>query len=311
MLNDVTCSEKKLFTLLHISDRAVMDEDRFVKQNEDNLEEIIDKQTIRLQELDMATALIKSKQNIKGELQDAHEEVQQISGGISEAKRMLSRMHEQNSRLKEIFTLVETLDKRILHQERNIPPELIQGYQDAMYTPLSEYPINPTHQSTRKTPNSVRNITTFEKEETVKDCKRTLFNEPEVCPTIQFITAEEFNAVPKYIIGRQTVNSLETINHFINAINQTLIAKYTLLSMGKAVAQKKGDINLYLYYKKQELDIRDEDGYLYFFTAEDYYRQTKTKIDKTKLNLLTALRHCKRLRECRIRNELRYVITSH
>lgn len=51
-------------------------------------------------------------------------------------------------------------------------------------------------------------------------------------------------------------------------------------------------------------------GYLYFFTAEDYYRQTKTKLDKTKLNLITALRHCKRLRECRIKNELRYVINT-
>ncbi|XP_018306096.1 spindle and kinetochore-associated protein 1 [Mycetomoellerius zeteki] len=289
-----------------------MDENKPVKQNEDNLEEIIDKQTTRLQELDMATVLIKSKQNIKGKLQEAHEEVKQISGGISEAKKMLRKMHEQNSRLKEIFTLVETLDKRILHQEENIPPELIQGYQDATsYSPLSEYPINPIQRSTRKTPNSVRKATTFEKEETIKDCKRTLFNEPEVCSTIRLITAEEFNTVPKYIIGRQTVNSLETINHFINAINQTLIAKYTLLSLGKAAAQKKGDINLYLHYKKQEFDIRDEDGYLYFFTAEDYYRQTKTKIDKTKLNLLTALRHCKRLRECRIKNELRYVITSH
>jgi len=37
-----------------------MDENRSVIQNEDNLEEIIDKQTTRLQELDVATALIKS-----------------------------------------------------------------------------------------------------------------------------------------------------------------------------------------------------------------------------------------------------------
>lgn len=91
----------------------------------------------------------------------------------------------------------------------------------------------------------------------VKDCKRTLFNEPEVCPTIPFITVEEFNKVPEYIIGRQ---SLETINNLVNAINQTLIAKYTILSLGKAAAQKKGKINLYLQYKKQECDVRDENG---------------------------------------------------
>ncbi|XP_018393818.1 PREDICTED: spindle and kinetochore-associated protein 1-like [Cyphomyrmex costatus] len=291
----------------------MMDEDKIVKQDEDNLEEMIDKQTIRFQGLHTATVLIKSKQNLKDELQEAHEEIQKISCSISKTKKMLKRMHEQNSRLKEIFMLLETLDKRILHQGENIPPELIQGYQNAtMNTPsMLKCTVNSTHRLTTQMSNSVRSTATFEKEETMKDCKRTLFNEPEVCPTIPLITAEEFNTVPKYIIGRPTANNLETINHFISAINQTLIAKYTLLSLGKIVAQKKGDLNLYLRYKKQEFDIRDENGYLYFFTAEDYYRQTKTKIDKTKLNLLTALRHCKRLRECRLKNELLYVITSH
>ncbi|KYN08570.1 Spindle and kinetochore-associated protein 1, partial [Cyphomyrmex costatus] len=293
--------------------RGMMDEDKIVKQDEDNLEEMIDKQTIRFQGLHTATVLIKSKQNLKDELQEAHEEIQKISCSISKTKKMLKRMHEQNSRLKEIFMLLETLDKRILHQGENIPPELIQGYQNAtMNTPsMLKCTVNSTHRLTTQMSNSVRSTATFEKEETMKDCKRTLFNEPEVCPTIPLITAEEFNTVPKYIIGRPTANNLETINHFISAINQTLIAKYTLLSLGKIVAQKKGDLNLYLRYKKQEFDIRDENGYLYFFTAEDYYRQTKTKIDKTKLNLLTALRHCKRLRECRLKNELLYVITSH
>jgi len=156
--------------------------------------------------------------------------------------------------VKEILTLVEALDKRILHQGKNVPLELIQGYQNA--TVLSPYmldcTVNSMRQLTVQMPNSIRSTKTIDKQEMVKDCKRTLFNEPEVCPTIPFITAEEFNKVPKYIIGRQTVNTLETINNFISAINQTLIAK------GKAAAQKKGEINLYLHYKKQEFDIREE-----------------------------------------------------
>jgi len=162
--------------------------------------------------------------------------------------------------VKEILTLVEALDKRILHQGKNVPLELVQGYQNA--TVLSPYmldcTVNSMHQLTVQMPNSIRSTKTIDKQKMVKDCKRTLFNEPEVCPTIPFITAEEFNKVPKYIIGRQTVNTLETINNFISAINQTLIAKYTILSLGKAAAQKKGEINLYLHYKKQEFDIREE-----------------------------------------------------
>lgn len=268
------------------------------------------------------------------------------------------------------MSLTEALDKRILYQEANVPSELIQGYQNASMSAVqssspeaisqttfcsttSDCNVNSTHLVHQlielKTPSYYNSKT--EKQSMVKDCKRTLFQsetDTEVCPTIPLITVEEFNKVPKYIIGRQT---LETINALINTINQTLIAKYTILSLGKAGAQKKGEINQYLHYKKQEFDIQEQNGnflaltifsnrflvielhnintcvynvnymcvfyintifisggYLYFFTAEDYYRQTKTKIDKTKLNLITALRHCKRLREYRIKNELRYVI---
>lgn len=125
---------------------------------------------------------------------------------------------------------------------------------------MLECKVTSTHKLAAQIHSSKRNARTIEKQEVVKDCKRTLFNEPEVCPTILFITAEEFNKVPKYIIGRQTVNSLETINNFISAINQTLIAKYTFLSLGKAAAQKKGEINLYLHYKKQEFDIQEGNG---------------------------------------------------
>lgn len=49
-----------IYYLIRSLQQAVMDENKPVKQNEDNLEEIIDKQTTRLQELDMATVLIKS-----------------------------------------------------------------------------------------------------------------------------------------------------------------------------------------------------------------------------------------------------------
>lgn len=154
--------------------------------------------------------------------------------------------------------LVEALDKKILHQDKNVPPELIQGYQNATISPkMLEYTVNAKQPLTAQMPSSTRSNKVIEKQEMVKDCKRTLFNEPEVCPTIAFITTEEFNKIPKYIIGRQTINTLDIINNFISAINQTLIAKYTILSLGKAAAQKKGEINLYLHYKKQEFDVRE------------------------------------------------------
>jgi len=287
-----------------------IDENRLMdkQDNMDNLEEIIDRQINRLHKLDGTTVLIKGKQNIKDELQTIYEKMLLLSCDIEEMRETLKRMNQQNSCFRETLAVIEALDKRILHQEKNVPQELI--HDATMLSPnMSECPVNSTRKlMPQNMPSSIRSARKIEKQEMVKDCKRTLFSEPEVCPMIPFITAEEFSKIPKYMIGRQ---SLETINNLISAINQTLIAKYTILSLGKVAAQKKGEINLYLQYKKQEFDIREETRYLYFFTAEDYYRQTKTKIDKTKLNLMTALRHCKRLRECRIKNELRYVITPY
>ncbi|EZA61563.1 hypothetical protein DMN91_003977 [Ooceraea biroi] len=290
------------------------------QNNRDNFEQIIDRQLTKLCQLDGATRLIKSKASVKDELQRMHNEVLEVSVGVQNLRQMLEKLKEQNVRCRELSSLIDVLNKRILHQTENVPEEVIQSFQNvnkqicaqAIVSPnILDYTTNSSQSVTRtaqKTPGSVYRNT--EKRETLKDCKRTLFNEPDnqICHTVPLITVEEFNKLPKYIIGRQT---LDTINSLISAINQTLIAKYTILSLGKAAAQKKGEINLYLQYKKQELDVQEKNEYLYFFTAEDYYEQTKTKLDKTKLNLITALRHCKRLREYRIKNVLNYVIVPH
>lgn len=160
----------------------------------------------------------------------------------------------------------DILNKRILHQKENVPLELIQGYQNADKQKCTQNQISPV--ITKSAINSAhklieQNISAnmynsgIIEQEIIKDCKRTLFNELEVCPTILFISTEEFNNVPKYMIGRQT---LETINSLITDINNTLITKYTILSLGKAAAQKRGEINLYLQYKKQEFDIKRGKG---------------------------------------------------
>lgn len=172
--------------------------------------------------------------------------------------------------MQELLILIEILNKRILHQKENVPPELIQGYQNADKQKCIQNQISPITTVQKVTKSSINSIhkstgqnisaniyNDIMEHETIKDCKRTLFNELEVCPTILFISTEEFNNVPKYMIGRQT---LETINSLINDINNTLITKYTILSLGKTAAQKRGEINLYLQYKKQEFDVKRGKG---------------------------------------------------
>ncbi|XP_046743334.1 spindle and kinetochore-associated protein 1-like [Diprion similis] len=174
--------------------------------------------------------------------------------------------------------------------ENNIPSQLLYDYANVVKEReyiKAQTNMQSTHSSETDSLNDIFEETS---QNNVKDCKKTLFNEPEIFPRIKPISTKEFELIPKYMIGRQ---SLDTVNRFLSTINDVLKAKYSLLALGKNGAKKKGELNLYMHYKTQE--SVDTGERVYFFTAEDYQNHTKTKLDKTKLNLLTVLRHCKRL----------------
>ena len=136
--------------------------------------------------------------------------------------------------------------------ERNVPSELIRDYHKTSL--VSNVPLELMQESHAL----IGEDRTEKRGETpMRDCKKVLFNEPEVCPAIPLIDEDEFSKIPKYIIGRQ---SLETVNNFINIINQILRAKYTFLALGKAHARKQGELNLYLHFKKEEMDICNDNG---------------------------------------------------
>ena len=265
-----------------------------------SLEDILERQSLKLRDLETATELIKNKTEMKEELLQLRTEASSMSDGVGAMRTWLQKTREQNNRCRELLSSIKLLDGRIIHMENNVPQELIRDYQSKS---------NISNNSLRNEP--VRNLVTSieantETPDTPKrDCKKILFSEPEVYPIIPLITSEEFSKIPKYIIGRQT---LATVNNLLDSINQILKAKYTFLSLGKAHARKQGDLNLYLHYKKQDLDICTTNEYVYFFTGEDYEKQTNSKLNKIKLNLLVVLRHCKRLREHRVKNDIRYVV---
>lgn len=148
---------------------------------------------------------------------------------------------------------MQTLDDKIVHMERNVPSQLIHNYHhtdDELNYVLKELLSSRLEESTN-------DITESREESPVKNCAKVLFSEPDVYPTIPLITKVEFNTVPKYLIGRQ---SMETVNSLVEAINQVLKAKYTLLSLEKAQVRKQGNMDLYLRYKKQDLDICTRNG---------------------------------------------------
>ncbi|XP_078044315.1 SKA complex subunit 1 isoform X2 [Augochlora pura] len=251
------------------------------------------------------------KHEMKDELLEMYEQISDISNNIDGLRKQLYKMSDQNKECQELLLLIKSLDDKIVHMEQNVPPKLIYDFHH------SENELNHVLKEILSVPYdeeiSVNNKsdtdrdTEKQKENRIKDCKKILFNEPNVpmYPRITLINKNEFDSIPKYIIGRQ---SLETLNSLVESINQVLKAKYTLLSMGKAQVRKQGNMNLYLHYKKQDLDICKANEIVYFFTNEDYETHTKMKLNKIKLNLITVLRHCKRLREYRVKNDLRYIV---
>jgi hypothetical protein len=87
-------------------------------------------------------------------------------------------------------------------------------------------------------------------------CKKILFNDPEI-PQIQIVTENEFIKIPKYIIGRY---SLEILNNLVLNINQIIKAKYSIINLGKNSARKQEELDLYLHYRKEKTSLGTDDG---------------------------------------------------
>ncbi|XP_015585600.1 spindle and kinetochore-associated protein 1 isoform X2 [Cephus cinctus] len=276
-----------------------------------SLDDILTEQSIKLEQLTMATLFLKDKKDIMHQLIEIQHEVFGMKKSLDTMQKDLEKMKQQNVHCRELSSMIETLIQRLTHMAENVPEQLIPAFQNIEQSNANSLQLSNEDSNVpnmiNKFSNSV-NVTEDRYDENnenrVLNCKKILFDEPEVYRSIKLLTQQEFNKIPRYIIGRQ---SLEAVNNLVMTINQILKAKYTLLSLGKNGARKKGVLDLYLHYRKQETI---EQGKMYFFTSEDYERQTKSKLDKMKLNLLTALRHCKRLREMRVAKTLQYIVVQ-
>ncbi|XP_046615924.1 spindle and kinetochore-associated protein 1-like [Neodiprion virginianus] len=255
-----------------------------------SVEDVLVEHETKLEQLTIATTLIQNKKVIASELSEVQESTFSLLSAISSAKSDLKELRKKNVELVNLVENLKKLNNRISHMENNIPPQLLYDYANVVKE--REYiKAPPNMQSTHSLEiDSLEDVFEETSRNSVKDCKKTLFNEPEIFPRLRLISTKEFDLIPKYMIGRQ---SLDTINRFVSTINDVLKAKYSLLALGKNGAKKKGELNLYMHYKMQE--SVDTGERVYFFTAEDYQNHTTMKLDKTKLNLLTVLRHCKRL----------------
>lgn len=119
--------------------------------------------------------------------------------------------------------------------------------------------------------------------------------------SVNFVTNEEFSQIPGYMRGRVT---MDNINEFINIFNVTLTKKYELLKKPKK-NKTKPELEQCLLWKEQE--IGELKG-TYFCNAEDLDKLGNIKIGNKKyLNIITMLRHIKRIKEVRNMKVIYYV----
>ncbi|XP_066593884.1 spindle and kinetochore-associated protein 1-like [Prorops nasuta] len=263
---------------------------------EETLEIILQRLLKTIHQLKINTAFVECEKAILHDELQLHNQLTDLSKGILYLKETLDIMKTQNLQLQEMHELLKVLKAKVNHMNDNVPPLITQNFNQSLVSDTVNYNNSSPY---------LNNDVDEQEPMLVNNCKKLMFDQPELFQQLRSLTQEEFNKVPKYIIGRQ---SLDSINKLIATINQVLKAKYSLLSLGRTGAKKKGDLDLFLKYKKQEHVCEDSS---HFFTVEDYEYYIKSKLDKTKLNLIAALRHLKRLREQRKGKELYYVVMAH
>ncbi|XP_033634535.1 spindle and kinetochore-associated protein 1-like [Asterias rubens] len=120
-------------------------------------------------------------------------------------------------------------------------------------------------------------------------------------PSMEFMTVDEFDAVPKYMKGRLTY---ESINAAVDLINTTVSTRYSLLqkpqkTLGKTAMKKVRQL--------KEQENKDTKG-LFFFTDDDFKGSSNGRFLTTSRSIFTILRHCGRLREIRSTGLTRYAL---
>lgn len=110
---------------------------------------------------------------------------------------------------------------------------------------------------------------------------------------VEYVTMDQYDAIPKYMKGRATY---ETINAAVDELNAAIIEKYTFLSRKMAELPNPSAKRKHQALRAQE--TKDTKG-LSFVTSEELKNCAHLKSETNRRNLLTILRHFGKIREIR------------
>ncbi|KAG8182657.1 hypothetical protein JTE90_019682 [Oedothorax gibbosus] len=209
------------------------------------------------------------------ELRSIEGDVSELKGVFKEIRDEIKSGEEQLVELQSLLKKLEVLNQKLDHMQQNLPPAILQEKETE-----SKSANNDKKQAAPQTKPS-------------KEHAR-----------LQCITVDEFKTVPDYMKGRI---KYDQVNKFVADFNVSVEGKYKALCMPRK-EMKPADLKAYQKLKSQE--NADTKG-LYFVTADDLKEYGKLKLDKTTNNLLTILRHCKKMKEIRGPSTIvRYTILS-
>ncbi|KAK6178908.1 hypothetical protein SNE40_011390 [Patella caerulea] len=215
-------------------------------------------------------------------------ELQSLEITMALLKQEISKQKEQLKSVEEVKKKFHRLIKDVNYTTNNIPARL---------------PNNNLQNNNNESDKTAQKVKPLSKPgniktENNKEVKRT---ERKHCPSIEYLTVDEFEEVPKYMKGRVTYNQ---VNSLVDELNKTFIAKYKILHMKKSTMN---DISRKRFENYKIQENKDTEG-VYFVVEVDIKDFSSVKMDAITRSILTTLRHCGRIREVRGGKLTRYAI---
>ncbi|XP_011205224.2 spindle and kinetochore-associated protein 1 [Bactrocera dorsalis] len=115
------------------------------------------------------------------------------------------------------------------------------------------------------------------------------------------ITPEQFEAIPKYMRGRESVDELR--NFLDSVIVPCFNKKYQLIHRQRSTLRNRHDLELWKVYNQQSSYVPGRN----FITAGDISQQIHKMLDKKQQNRIVMLRHLGILQEQRVVQTVCYI----
>ncbi|KAL5004496.1 hypothetical protein ScPMuIL_017952 [Solemya velum] len=223
----------------------------------------------------------------------------ELAAMIALMKNELAKQRENLRTVETLKSVILQLKEDVLYTKNNLPNRLpkVQTQQEQVPAVEQSKPVPvATSQSTNQ------NAVSSQQTGKGNICKAGT-TEPYM-PTVEYLTVEEFEAVPKYMRGRIAYNQ---VNMAADELSKAVRGKYKILSMKRSTLSD-AKRRMYERFKMQE---NKETSGLYFIVEADIKDFSNLKLDGVARSIFTILRHVGRLREIRGGGVTRLVVNEY